>query len=295
MSESPYIFEGTQGNFAALVLENSAKGPVLVNYWAPWAGPCLRLWPILSKLAVEYGGRFLLVNVNTDSQTVLVKERGVKSLPTVQIFRDGRVLNEVRGAESEHSLRRLLERFAVRPSDTALGAAVTAYRQGRRDEGLAALEEAAASDPDNRRISLTHAKLLLRAGDYEGARRVLARLPAEERNQREVSGMLAHLDFLQAVQRAQDPAELVEAIARNPRDMEARYRLTAVRLLEDDYPGAMDQLLEILRAAPDFREGAARRGLLAVFNLLGSDHELVARYRARLFEISDWPAPPHEA
>jgi putative thioredoxin len=156
------------------------------------------------------------------------------------------------------------------------------------------LQEAAASDPDNWRISLTHAKLLLRAADYEGARRVLARLPAEERNQREASGMLAHLDFLQAAQRAQDPAELVEAIARNPRDMEARFRLTAVRLLEDDYPGAMDQMLEILRAAPDFREGAARRGLLAVFDLLGSDHELVTRYRARLFEISGWPAAPHE-
>jgi putative thioredoxin len=285
MAESPYTFEGTQENFAALVLDNSARGVVVVNYWAPWAGPCFKLWPVLSKLSSEYAGRFLLVNVNTDRYPALAKDRRVNSLPTVQIYRHGKVVAEVHGAESEPSLRKLIDRFVARPSDPLVSRAVGAYREGRREEAVKLLREAEALDPDNPRIRLTHSKLLIQARDYDGATEVLSSLPEAERAGPEARRLLAHLDFLQSAWSAPDRAVLEQGLLREPEDLDARYGLAALDLVQDDYRGAMEQLIEILRREPGYRAGAAHRGLLALFDLLGPEHELVGRYRPRLFDL----------
>src|SRR5690606_21332874 len=107
-----------------------------VNYWAPWAGPCLKLWPVLEKLAHEFGGRFLLVNLNTDKHQALAKSFGVNSLPTLKVFRNGQVIDQVYGAESEASLRRLLQRHLPRDSDRHIAAAVRRYHAGEGDGAL---------------------------------------------------------------------------------------------------------------------------------------------------------------
>ena len=93
MADSAFIFEATPDNFTQLVLDNSAKGPVLVNYWAPWAGPCLKLWPVLEQLARHYAGRFLLVNINTDTHKKLARDYGINSLPTLKMYRYGKVVD----------------------------------------------------------------------------------------------------------------------------------------------------------------------------------------------------------
>ena len=99
MSHSPYVFDATAENFRTLVLENSDKGPVLVNYWSPRAGPCLMLMPRLIRLVTEFGGSFLLVMLNTDDLGRLAREHGVNSLPTIKIFRRGKVVDTLHGAE----------------------------------------------------------------------------------------------------------------------------------------------------------------------------------------------------
>src|SRR4030067_109530 len=105
MATSPYVFDATAENFHALVLENSDKGPVLVNYWSPRAGPCLMLMPRLIRLATEFGGRFLLVMLHTDELGRLARDHGVTSLPTVKLFRRGEAIDTLHGAESETVLR----------------------------------------------------------------------------------------------------------------------------------------------------------------------------------------------
>src|SRR4030066_136451 len=105
MANSPYVFDANADNFARLVLENSAKGPVLVNYWSPRAGPCMMLMPRLVRLAAEFGGRFLLVMLNTDELGRLAREHGVNSLPTVKVYRHGNVVDTLHGAGSEAELR----------------------------------------------------------------------------------------------------------------------------------------------------------------------------------------------
>ena len=110
---SPYIVDGNHGNFEDAVLNNSRKGPVLVNYWTDRAGPCLRLWPVLEKLATDYAGRFLLVNINTDEDGALAREYGVTSVPTVKLFLQGRVVDQIHGAESEREFRRMIDRHRL--------------------------------------------------------------------------------------------------------------------------------------------------------------------------------------
>jgi putative thioredoxin len=89
MSSAPHIFEGTQENFAALVLDNSVKGPVLAYYWAPWAGPCHKFWPVIEKVTADYGGKFLLVSISTDQQKLLARENGIRSVPTLKLTGTG--------------------------------------------------------------------------------------------------------------------------------------------------------------------------------------------------------------
>ena len=101
MTATAHIFEGTRENFQELVVENSARGPVLVHFWADWAGPCHRLFPVLADLAREYGGRFLLVNLNTGAQAAVAREYGVNSVPTLKLFRGGEVVDTVHGYRPE--------------------------------------------------------------------------------------------------------------------------------------------------------------------------------------------------
>ncbi len=110
MAEPAYVFDATADNFRTLVLANSDKGPVAVNFWSPRAGPCLMLMPRLLKLAEEFRGRFLLVRLNTDEFGRLARDQGVTSIPTTKLFRHGAVVDTLHGAESEPSLRTFLRK-----------------------------------------------------------------------------------------------------------------------------------------------------------------------------------------
>lgn len=282
MADSSFVFEANPDNFPQLVLDNSIKGPVLVNYWAPWAGPCLKLWPVLEHLAAEYGGRFLLVNVNTDKHKSLARDYGINSLPTLKVFRNRQVVDEVHGAESEHALRALLDRHVARPSDRQLSLALNHYQAGDVTTALALLTQAAAADPDNSRIVLAHAKLLLREQRHADLQAFIAGLPAALQAQAEFANLSAHADFLLAAIAAPETDELQQRIARDGADLAARYQLSALALVHDDYEPALAQLLAIVERDRGFMNDVGRRGMNAIFALLGREHPLSQRYRGLL-------------
>jgi putative thioredoxin len=283
MAHAQYVFEGTRQNFHALVIENSHRGPVMVNFWAAYAGPCLRLYPILEKLVNAYGGRFILVNVDVEQERALAQEHGVTSLPHVKLFRGGRAVDTARTYQSETDFRRLVDRHLARDSDRGMLAALQAYQEGERERALQQLAELAMADPENLRIPVTLAKLLTTEGRHVQAYDLLNALPKPAKQDPSVALLLAHLGFLRIAAEVRDPQGLERAVAAHPGDLEARYRLAAVMLVADRYAEALEQLMAILRQDRHFRDDAARRGLLAIFQILGESHPLTERYRRELF------------
>lgn len=285
MGEVGYVLEGTRENFSRLVVENSSRGPVLVHFWAEWAGPCHRLAPLLAGLARGYGGRFLLVTLNTDAHGVVAREHGVNSLPTVKLFLKGRVVETVHGYQPEAEWRRLIDRHLGRPADPRLLEALQLYRSGQVDEGLARLAQAALDSPGDPRLPVTLGKLLMAQGRLDQAQAVLAALPLETRERGEVDTLLAHLGLVKAARDAPPRAMLLDRLAANPADHDARYALAALALVGDEYDEALEQLLALVRGGDEPWRQRARRAMLALFDLLGSQDERVGRFRSRLLEL----------
>lgn len=286
MPEPRFVYDATADNFRTLVLANSEKGPVAVNFWSPRAGPCLMLMPRLLRLAEEFGGRFLLVRLNTDEHGRLARDWGVTSIPTTKVFRHGKVVDTLHGAESEASVRAFLRKHVGGESVDLRAAALKAFERGDTAGAASLAARAALAEPDNPQAPLDVAKLLLLQGRYAQAEALLAALPEALRSRAEVRALQAHASFLGAAREAPPVEALEQAIAADPGDLEARYRLAAVRLTADDYEGAMAQLIEIARRDLEFRDGAARDGLLAVFTLLGEQDARVQRVRAALRKIA---------
>ena len=279
---SRFVLEASRENFPQLVLGNSDKGPVLAYFWTPKAGPCMMLMPRLVRLATEFGGRFLLVMLNTDELGRLAREHGVNSLPTVKLFRHGNVVDTLHGAVSEAELRAFISKHVAREADGQYAAALQAWQRGDLDQAVIRAAEAALAAPDNPRLAIDLVKLLMLQQRFSQADELMKSMPQEVRQHPEIRNLSAHVGFIRAAGDAPPVATLERAIADNPDDLEARYRLCAIRMTQDDYETAMEQLLEIVRRGHGFRDQAGRNGLLAIFSLLGEDDERVRRYRALL-------------
>jgi putative thioredoxin len=284
--QTNFIYSATGENFDRLVLENSRKGLVLVDFWSPRAGPSLRQREMLTRLANAMGGRFLLVAVNTDEEKQLVREYGVRSLPSLKLFRHGRVVEEVRGVQPEADYRRIVERHLAGSGDRVQAAALAAWQAGQQDKAIGILAEGAMAQPENAALPLLMAKLLMRQDRHSDAHAVLEALPAPASEDAEVVQLLAHLDFIVTASGAPAREALDERLARQPDDAEARYQLASQLLVQDDFAGAMEHLMVIQRRQPAFRGGVARRGLLALFRMLDAGDERVKRFRAELFNLS---------
>ena len=279
MALSPYVFDATAENFPRLVLENSRRGLVLVHFWTPKAGPCMLLMPRLVKLATEYGGKFLLVMLNTDELGRIAREFGVTSVPTVKFFRHGQVVQTVHGAESEQSFREHLNRYIIKDSINLYSQGLAAGQAGQFEDAKRLLAAAAVEEPGNAAIPRDLAKLLWKSGEHEHALQLLESLPTELRNQKELAHLHAHFALAHAAETATDD---LETLASDPNDAEARFQLAAVKLAENQMESALDLLLALVADHPQFRNGLARQALLALFDLLGSEHPLTRSYRSKL-------------
>lgn len=280
MPASAPILEASRDNFDALVLGNSARGLVLVYFWTPTAGPCMRLMPRLTQLAADYGGRFLLVLANTDELGRVARAQGVTSVPTVKFYLHGQVVHTIHGAEPDSRFHEALGRFIARPEDRLRSEALRAHQAGRTREAIQLLAQAAVQQPDSVAIAADLAKLLTLDGQLEQALSLLASLPADARRDARVAHLYSHLELVDAANRG--PEDAAARLAADDGDIEARLALAARALMEDRLEEAMQQLLTLARQAPGYRDDIGRRGLLALFDMLGGEHALTRQYRARL-------------
>lgn len=282
MEQSAFIFDVTADNFGTEVLEKSRHTLVVVDFWADWCAPCRVLMPLLQRLAEEYQGRFLLAKVNSDEQQALATQWSVRSLPTVKLFRDGQVVDEFLGAQAEPVIRSVLERHLLRESDALREAASAALQAGDTARALALLQKALASDPERLAVKMDLAVALMQCGDLDGVSDILRTLPLQEREEKAVKLLEAQLGFARVAQSVPPLAELRRRLAVHEDDLQSRYELGALSAVEGDYGEALAQFFEIMKRDRRFKDDIGRRGLLAVFEIMGDDHELVQQYRRKM-------------
>lgn len=282
MSDHPNVVDVSYDNFEQVVIENSHRVPVLVDFWAEWCGPCQMQLPVLLQLAEEYAGRFLLAKVDTDAERELAERFQIRSIPTMKLVRNGEVVEEILGAQPESALRALLDRYLPRPSDSVREQALARAEAGQGEEALGMLQIAAADDPDNTRIQLDIARLSMGIGRLEDARKALGCLPLAIQEEEETKQLFALLELSRAAEDAPDTPVLEQQVAADGSDLQAREQLAARHAVAGDYEAAMEQYLEILKRDKNYNESAGRRGLIAIFEILGNQGELVSRYRRQM-------------
>ncbi|MDV3239432.1 MAG: thioredoxin [Gammaproteobacteria bacterium] len=285
MAASPYVYDVTQETYQQLVVENSRHVPVLVDFWADWCGPCKMQLPVLLKLADAYQGKFLVAKINTDEQRRLAELHSIRSIPTMKLFRDGQVVEEILGAQTESTLRTLLDKYVARESDSLREQAAQRAAAGDVEGALAILRDAAAKDPDNPRAQLDYLRTAMEAGLVDEAEQALTAMPRDIRESAEIRRYAALVEFARRIAGAPDRAALEQRIAQDAGDLEARDLLAARLALAGDAEGALEQYLEILRRDRRYGDDAGRKGLLAMFELLGNQGPLVNRYRSQMFTV----------
>jgi putative thioredoxin len=282
-SNLPNITDVTLENFQALVVERSRQVPVLVDFWAEWCGPCQMQMPVLGKLVEDYAGKFVLAKVNTDEQRQLATQHNIRSLPTMHLYKDGERVEEILAAQTESTLRNLLDQYIERESDRLRTQARELFQAGKKEQALALLESTHATEPDNHQVTLDLCALCLKSGHLERAEQLLGELPHDVRNEPMGLRLRALIDFTQATGADTDISSLEQALAGKPEDSAVRYRLGATQLLAGNHEAALENFLYILQHDRQFNDDAGRKALLAVFELLGSEHELTGQYRRRMF------------
>jgi putative thioredoxin len=281
MAESRFVVTVTAENFQQVVLEGSRERPVLVDFWAEWCAPCRVLGPVLDKVADSLGGKLLVAKVDTEAQQALAMQFGIRSLPTVKLFWDGQPVDEFMGALPESEVRAFLERYIPRESDNLLGQADALLLRGELERAGELVANARAEDPDNPRVAIAEARIQAVQGNFDEAERSLNGLPLDAQDLPEIKTLRARMAFDRAVSGAPEPAQLAARLAADAGDSEARYQLAAHKVLAEDYQGALEDLLTLLRRDRKYGDDAARKAMVQVFELLGGG-ELVARYRAKM-------------
>ncbi len=279
------MIDTTLESFQADVIDASMQIPVLVDFWAPWCGPCKALGPLLEKLERDYNGRFKLVKVNTDEQQQLAGHFRIKSIPTVYAVVGGRPVDQFQGALPEGQLREFIDRLMPNPADIELDAAIQALQAGDKAKGVEHLKKAIALDPSSDEARLTYAQVLLEDDDAAAAQAQMAALSAVAQQDPHAQALAARIKLMLEESRLPPTPELDARIAANPADLQARLDLAQHCIAHKAWEPAMEQLLEIVRRDRKFQDDIGRKTMIQVFDLASAQPQLVAAWRRKLSSV----------
>ena len=281
MTDSPYIFDVTQVDLEEKVLQASMQQPVLVDFWAPWCGPCKQLTPIIEKVVAAQKGKVLLAKINTDEQPQLAGAFGVKSLPTVMLIRNGQPIDGFMGVQPESTINAWLaphlegieaaEELGIEEVTEALSP----------QESLAAARDAISAEPEKAELRLDLIQALLAVGDSAEAERELDALPANLATHDSAVRARSQLEFAKALKDAPGEAALLQRLSTKADDHLARYQLGARKLISGDAEAALEAFIEIMRRDRGYENDLGRKSLIAAFALI-DDADLISRTRKRM-------------
>ncbi len=290
------IIDSSQANFAKDVLDASRDRPVIVDFWAPWCGPCKQLTPALEKTVTAAKGAVKLVKINIDENQALAQQLRIQSIPTVYAFYQGRPVDGFMGALPESQLKEFIAKLMQVTGATPGGdeaaqlAEVLAHAKEALDSGdmmtaSQIFSEVLQHDPANVDAIAGMTRCYLKTGDVERAKQILATAPKEQANHAEIVAARAAIELAEVAKKAGPVNDLRAKVEADPKDHQSRFDLAMALYASGEHQGAVDELLEIVRRDRKWNEEGARKQLVKFFEARGPMDPLTIDARKRLSSI----------
>ncbi len=279
----PNIIDGSEQTFMTDVIEASMQGPVIVDFWATWCGPCRQLTPALEKVIKESKGKIKLVKIDVDKNQAIAAQLRIQSIPTVYAFSGGRPVDGFMGAKSETELRAFIEKLGIADAGPSIDDTLALAQQSADDGDITSALEAYSfileQEPANTRAIAGVARLYLKVQQPEQAKNFLDMAPADTTDA-DILGLRAALELAEGA--PTDINGLRARLAADPRDFDAMYDLGRALAAIGETHAAVDQLLEIVKYEPEWNGQAARQYLFKIFTAVGPTADLTKAGRRRL-------------
>ncbi len=282
------IKDSDSQNFMADVIEASAQVPIIVDFWAPWCGPCKQLGPMLEKLVRQAGGMVRLVKINVDENQEIAAQLRVQSIPMVYAFKDGRPVDAFSGALPESQLKTFIDKLldgAKPPLEAALDEAQALLDGGDAESAAALYRQIQAEDPGNDAAIGGVLRATLAMGDKDTVSQIIEALPPEVLAKAEVAAAVSAFELSQQTEESGDVSELKALVDAKPDDHQARLDYAVALFGNGRNEEAIDELIEIIRQNRTWNDEAARKQLLKMFEALGPTHELTVSGRRQLSSV----------
>ena len=273
-----------QNNAQQYLIDESFNRPVVVDFWADWCAPCKQLMPLLEKLAEEYAGAFLLAKINADEQQGISQQLGVRSLPTVMVFKDGQPVDGFAGAQPETAVREMLQKHLPSPWDAKIAEATELLDQGDTSGALALLRAAWEESNKLLDITLAYAGALVEANRLDEAEEVLNEVRLVDRDALHEQ-LMAQIELKREAGKSPEIEALESELASDESNHSVRVKLAVQLTTGAHYRDALEQLLVVLRADRDWNNGEAKRLYLDTIASIGKGDPLAAEYQRKLFSI----------
>ena len=278
------VIEIDQNNAQEYLIDESFKRPVVVDFWADWCAPCKQLMPLLEKLADEYAGAFLLAKINADEQQGISQQLGVRSLPTVMVFKDGQPIDGFAGAQPETAVREMLQKHLPSPWDAKIAEATELLDQGNIADAIALLRSAWEESKKLLDVTLAYAGALVEGNRLDDAEEVLGEVRLVDREAVHEQ-LMAQIELKREAGKSPEIEALERELAADESNHAIRVKLAVQLSAASHFRDALEHLLLVLRSDRDWNSGEAKRMYLDTIATIGKGDPLAAEYQRKLFSI----------